>query len=206
MKIGAAVASITSTSSRLASSLPSTSSWFVSRVMSSRMSVFLSFSCATLLAARSAARNVSRASCSGARMKNKIDPNLAMSPTLRMICVPASTSHAVHISTNSAVPYTPRYRKCCGRRERSPARGKRWGRSARESQINCEHRRLIRGMLRLDRILRMLARREATTACFTALNLPVRFGLGGNCHKSLAASMTCARDAFLPNNPPPQRI
>src|SRR5436309_13528494 len=49
-------------------------------------------------------------------MKNRIDPNFAMSPTLRMICVPASTSHAVHISTNSAVPYTPRYKKCCGRR------------------------------------------------------------------------------------------
>jgi hypothetical protein len=104
MKIGAAVASITKTSSRLASSLPRTSSWLLSRVIKSSRIVFLSFSCETALAERSAARKVISASWSSARIRKMFEPNRAMSPTVRMICVWTRTSQAVHMSPKTATP------------------------------------------------------------------------------------------------------
>ena len=43
-------------------------------------------------------------------------PKRAMSPTLRTICVPVSTSQAVHISTSSAETYAAREMYNRGRR------------------------------------------------------------------------------------------
>ena len=68
MNTGSAAASITSTFSRLASSLPSTNSLLERFVSSSRISVRRSFSWATSLAASRAEKKAARANCSGARI------------------------------------------------------------------------------------------------------------------------------------------
>ncbi len=95
---------MTSTPSRLASSLPSTNSELERFVSRSRINVWRSFSWATSLAANKAEKNTASASCSGARIWNRIVPKRARSPTSRTNCVPVSTSQAVLISTNKANP------------------------------------------------------------------------------------------------------
>ena len=85
MNSGRLAASITNRSSRLAKSLPSTSSELLRRVISSRIRVRRSFSCATAPATPKAARKITSASWNGARIWNRTDPKRAMSPTVRMI-------------------------------------------------------------------------------------------------------------------------
>ena len=102
MNSGNAPTSITSMLSRLATSLPSTSSLLESRVNSNSTRVRRSFSWATALAANMAEKNTASANCKGARIWNRIAPKRARSPTSRTRCAPANLSQAVVISTSSA--------------------------------------------------------------------------------------------------------
>ena len=100
--IGTAAASSSSTRTRLAASLPSTSSPSEIRLTSSSSNVRRSFSLVTATAPVRAAASIARQSWSGPRILSSVAPNRAVSPAVATVLVPVTTSQQVAMMAKSA--------------------------------------------------------------------------------------------------------